>query len=92
VCVVAKEDHETALAKMPKNLADIIRKYVEEGKIGNQEVVGFGNMSVQDFTSYSGDIGWSDEMNVAMEVWDEAEVAYDKALSDVAKFSMSFDG
>lgn len=93
--VLTKVDHEAILAEMDEKLADIMRKYVEEGKIGDLEVVGYGDMSGHGGeTSYSGDIGWTEEMNVDSEDFDAATEAYGnlRLKKGIQTFGLSFDG
>ena len=94
MCVVPKDQHDAILADMEDELADIIRKYAEEGKVGTQEVVAYGDMcNMGGVVAYSGSIGWSEEMVVDADKFEEAQEVYKRALNNagVQTMSMSFD-
>ncbi len=94
VCVLAKADHEKVIAQLSATSSDIIQKYVQEGQIGDLEVVAYGSLSVHDFTQFSGDIGWSGDMNVDSEDFATAESDYYIAVHDlgIKTFIMQFEG
>lgn len=94
VCVLPKSAHDAILAKMSEQFAEIIKNYVVHGKVGEMEVVGFGDMSGHDFVTYSGNVGWSEDMRVDGDDFDEATEAYEKAIKEggYSTFSLHFDG
>lgn len=93
VCAVTKMDHEAILAEMEDNLAEVMRKYVEDGKIGDLEIVAFGNMSdIGGECSFSGRVGRGYDEDEGDNLYN-AESMYRKILKEkgINAFTMGFD-
>jgi hypothetical protein len=96
-CVVPKTIHDKVMDKLSKKQKSIMEKYLDHGKVGDIDVVGYGHAHDRgEGSSYSGSICFSDygEKNeIEYDDFDDATSAYEKALKEHKSqtFNMSFD-
>jgi hypothetical protein len=97
-CVLSKKDHDKIMSGLTEAQRKAIDKYVENGVIGEIEVVGYGYFHDRDDNSaYSGELYFNDygatPCEISNDEWFDATAAYDKALraSNIKAFNMEFN-
>ena len=97
-CVLSKKDHDKIMSELTKKQQKIINKYIENEKIGDMDVVGYGYASDRNGGSlYSGDIYFNEYQEEGDEIqyedFDDATVAYEKSIKDakIKTFKLDFD-